>query len=250
MEKEKSFVNFIWVKSILQFLHWFSNELFLILFPESEEVLFLQKVDFKKLARQARIYQIKAYKTHNIKQPTKIFFLFKYDAEIKKIIWALKFRRKSNFADFLGKVLAENLEKILEESCNYKKNIKETFFNEILLIPIPIHKKRFQERGFNQCELVCQKLIENYKPKTRNSPKLIYHPDILIRTKYTTKQSWSNEKERIENIKGVFEISKGKHHLLENKKIILIDDVTTTGSTLIEAIKTLKSPVIAIAIAH
>jgi len=101
-----------------------------------------------------------------------------------------------------------------------------------LLLPIPLSKKRFRERGFNQCEL----LISLFPQEAKNFFEI--RTDILYKIKETKSQtSMRKRKDREENIIGAFAISKPE--LLKRRAVIIIDDVATTGATLSEARKTL-----------
>lgn len=121
-------------------------------------------------------------------------------------------------------------------------------FREPILIPIPLSKKRYKERGYNQVELICKKLIEidndvNFKLET----------NILIKSKDVEHQARiKNRRERLENIVGSFGVK--NIELVKNRNIILIDDILTTGATLNEAKKILKKAgarkVIAFTLAH
>jgi len=163
-----------------------------------------------------------------------VLFLFKYkDNNLKQAIWEMKFKSNRRVAEVFGKFLANKINKLLNAGDKY------------LLLPTPIHKKRRDERGFNQCEWLCEEIIKNIRP---NEPK------ILLREKYTTKQSWSDKKAREENLKGAFKVSEKNKDEIVGIKIILIDDVLTTGSTIREMRQTLKesgaSEIISIVIAH
>ena len=94
-----------------------------------------------------------------------------------------------------------------------------------ILIPIPITTKRFRERGYNQAELLATHFSKAFH--------LGLEKNILYKTKHTNKQGTAKSKEeRAQNILGSFGV---KHpELVEGKNIILIDDITTTGSTLVE----------------
>jgi len=104
-----------------------------------------------------------------------------------------------------------------------------------LIIPIPLHKRRLRERGFNQSE-VLSKIFYNFL-KSKN-PNLVLNTENLKRVKYTRQQAKLNFATRQENIKNCFVWMGGS---LEGKKILLVDDVFTTGSTLEEAAKALKA---------
>ena len=175
-----------------------------------------------------------------------IFTIFSYQTPlVRKIIWQMKFRENKWAAKILGKFLAEIFIKN-----SFLINSSKNFTEKIILIPIPIHKKRYQQRGYNQCEWLAKEMIKNLPKSMRE--KIIYNPQILKRVLYTEKQSWHNEKDRKKNIKGVFKIN-SKINLF-NRTIVLLDDVYTTGSTLLEARQTLEKAgakkVYALVVAH
>ena len=100
-----------------------------------------------------------------------------------------------------------------------------------MLVPIPLHSRRLRERGFNQAEYICKGLHEITGIPVDN--------EHVIRVKNNPHQSRSEANERANNVKDMFAIQypeewKGKH-------ILLVDDVITTGSTLFECMKQLKS---------
>ena len=97
-----------------------------------------------------------------------------------------------------------------------------------LLIPMPLHPQRLQERGFNQ-SLEIAKIIA----KQRQIP-LDYQS--VVRTKLTPPQASLPLKERAKNIKGVFAVNAN----LTGKRIAIVDDVMTSGASLNELAKTLK----------
>ena len=101
---------------------------------------------------------------------------------------------------------------------------------DFILIPIPLHIKRKKWRGFDQTEEI-SKEISNYF----GIPLLT---NILIRKKETLPQVDLEEKERKENIKGVFSLKNVQE--IQGKKIFLVDDVYTTGATMEEATRVLK----------
>lgn len=144
---------------------------------------------------------------------------------IRKIIDAQKY----NFVKEISKPLAFLIFKFLKE------NPEVEFFKnplDFVILPIPLHSRRLRWRGFNQAEEVAKEL----------SPllKIPVETKILIRKKYTKPQARMKKEEKIENIKNAFGINANFFKNIKNKKIILIDDVATTLSTLEEAAKTLK----------
>ena len=150
--------------------------------------------------------------------------IWKYSGVIRKSLINLKYK----FAYEIAKELADHIVTFLS-----KKNIKLP--NKAILVPIPLHKLRKNWRGFNQVkkigELVSQKM--NWK----------YHPDLLVRKGIKRPQAELKRGERIANIRGVFTINpryKKPNLLTTNYKILLFDDVFTTGATIKEAVKVLK----------
>jgi competence protein ComFC len=107
---------------------------------------------------------------------------------------------------------------------------KKPDFSDFILVPIPLSKKKLKWRGFNQAEEIAKELAEFLK--------IPLISDCLIKTKETKDQVELSEKERKENVKGVFFI-KNKEKIT-GKNILLIDDVFTTGATMEEAARVLK----------
>ena len=172
-----------------------------------------------------------------------IFPLFDYrHPPIKKAVWLIKYNGKKRLINTFGELLYG---RIVEELSELR--IMENF-NEPILIPIPLSKKRYRERGFNQSEILCQKLIEIDQNKYLKLEK-----NILIKIKETEHQARiGDRRHRLKNLSGSFSVKNSE--IIKRKNIILIDDVTTTGATLNEAKKILKSfgarKVIAFTIAH
>ena len=185
--------------------------------------------------------------------PQWIFSLFDYrHPPIKKSIWLLKYKGKKIIADIFAEILYG---RIMEELSDL--SIMENFHN-VILIPIPLASKRKSERGFNQAELICKKLIKidklaqnKFLSNGNNNFKL--EKNVLIKPKDTEHQARiENRTMRLKNIVGSFSVKNLEK--IENRNIILIDDVTTTGATLNEARKVLKQAgarkIIAFTIAH
>lgn len=140
-----------------------------------------------------------------------------YSDTLKEIIHAFKYNKKKYLAKPLGNLLIEYL-------------IENFNINNIdIVIPIPLHKKREDERGFNQSELLAKEISNKLKIQISNN--------ILFRTKNTLPQFALSPEDRYENIKGAFEIRNGE--LIKDKNILVVDDICTTGATLKEASKTL-----------
>lgn len=98
------------------------------------------------------------------------------------------------------------------------------------IIPVPLHKKRLRQRGFNQSALLAKYLARHI-----GVPLSL---DCLVKIRDTMPQVGLNAKERKKNIRKAFEISNKK--LIRGKNIVLVDDVFTTGTTVRECSKILK----------
>lgn len=99
-----------------------------------------------------------------------------------------------------------------------------------ILIPIPISRKRFRDRGFNQSEILAQSLSRQFG--------FALLTKILVKTIHTKKQGTSaSQSDRLINVANSFKVTDPA--AIQGKNIILVDDVTTTGSTLVEARNTL-----------
>jgi len=175
--------------------------------------------------------------------PSWVFPLYDYQCpKIKKIIHLLKYQKRRTIARTFVEILYL---RILEELADLK--LLENF-NDPILIPIPLTKKRLRERGFNQALLLAQQLI-----KKDNEKNFKLEKDVLIKIKNTKPQaSIESRNERLKNIIGCFLVKNPKK--VKGKNIILIDDVFTTGATLSEAKKVLKKAgakkIIAFVLAH
>ena len=110
------------------------------------------------------------------------------------------------------------------------KKIFENIKNYDTIIPVPISKKRQKERGYNQSLLIAKKIAEQTNLQLINN--------CLVKTKNIIEQSKLNKEERSHNIQNVYELK--NVHLIQNKKILLVDDIYTTGSTVNECSKTLN----------
>jgi ComF family protein len=142
----------------------------------------------------------------------KVFTAFKYDDYLRRILHEFKY----NNGIYLTKLLT---------SLMLKSNFNQSSLK--CLVPVPLHKKRLQKRGFNQAALL-----------TKNLSKAINIPyDLLNIVKLVNTESQISlpSKERRLNLKNVFAINK-----LPAKEITLIDDIITTGSTANEIAKILK----------
>ena len=106
-----------------------------------------------------------------------------------------------------------------------------------ILVPIPLHKNRKNWRGFNQAEILAKTLAKKFN---------VSYSELLIRIIETKTQVGLTRDERKENVKGAFSLRPFRHPELDSgskirdKNFILVDDVYTSGATMMEAAKVLK----------
>lgn len=146
-----------------------------------------------------------------------------YAGSARALVHELKFRYVAD----IGSILIEEL---LRALLNNRSSEKEIIRDKPVVIPIPLHKRRENWRGFNQAEILACLIAK----------KLGYVCDteILVRKKHTQQQATLPVKERRNNLGDAFLVTAEKQ--LVGKGVILVDDVWTTGSTMRSAASVLK----------
>lgn len=166
----------------------------------------------EKLEKTRIIKYSNRYKNFN-----KLLYLFEYDKIIRKLILQYKFFDKAYLSKFFSKIILKN-----------KKVCGILYFYDII-IPVPMSTKKKQKRGYNQTELIARNIAKDLN--------LSLSLNNLQKIKDTKTQSKLNEEERQNNIKNVF-IANNKLEL-KNKRIVLFDDIYTTGATVNECSRVL-----------
>lgn len=149
------------------------------------------------------------------------FFHYKgvVGSAVRTIKYRLAFDVATEFVSFIPNSLLEDIPRWNKDAW--------------IVVPIPLYKKRFHERGFNQAEMLGKLVASRLKIPIRS--------DILFRTRETKPQvEMKHKKDRLQNMHGVFGLNLKTQHVLRNKHIILFDDVFTTGATMREATSVLK----------
>lgn len=184
---------------------------------------FCGKLDRNSLCNKCKI-QIQKNNLSKIEdyQNTSSFFdehmyLFQYSGEIRNIILNYKFNEKSYVYNTFVELIKNN-EKICAQIKKYD-----------IIIPVPISKKRLNTRGYNQSALIAKKIAKMLN--------LCYKENVLVKIKDNKPQSEMGQEKRKSNVKGVYTI-KNKEKIYQ-KKILLIDDIFTTGNTVNECAKVL-----------
>ncbi len=140
-----------------------------------------------------------------------------YQTTLQDAIHLFKFEKKQ--------VLAEHLIHLINAHIPIDCCIADYDF----ILPVPIHKKRLRERGFNQATLLAKGIAQ-----TEGVPVLT---DTLVRHRHTVAQSSLGMEARQHNITGAFEVPNPE--VIRDKRILIVDDVFTTGATIREAVNEL-----------
>lgn len=106
-----------------------------------------------------------------------------------------------------------------------------------LVVPVPLHPKRFRQRGFNQAYLLAKWFDRQIKKIAQHSTTATVEREAVRRTRPTASQTGLKRKSRFDNIKNAFEAMKPE--LIDGQRILLIDDIYTTGATVNECAKVL-----------
>ena len=167
--------------------------------------------------------KIEKYKILRIEKSTSKYieqqcFIYKYEGEIREAILKFKFQEETYLYKTFAKIILDNL-----EICEYIKTFD-------IIIPVPIHRKRRLERGYNQSELIANEISKQLRTNIERN--------ILIKIRNNPKQSTLKLEERKSNVKNVYEVREKQK--IKDKKILLIDDIFTTGNTVNECAKKLK----------
>ncbi len=168
---------------------------------------------------QKLLCNIDNYENDDTKYFTNHIYLFKYSDEIRSKILDYKFNDKPYIYKTFAKIIIKN-----EKICGFLRKYD-------IIIPIPIHKKRKNTRGYNQSELISKEIVKKFT-------NLKIETNVIIKDKNTIPQSFLNKKERNENVRNVYIIKNTEK--INNKKVLLLDDIYTTGSTVNECSKLLK----------
>lgn len=134
---------------------------------------------------------------------------------VQNMLHLLKYGGRKDVGVFLGKRLAK---KILEAGLAYD-----------MVIPVPLHHKKMKIRGYNQAEMIALGIAETLRISCRT--------DILVRKVFTDTQTKKNKWERYLNVKEVFDIDNPND--IFGKRILVVDDVITTGATIEAGIRLL-----------
>lgn len=145
----------------------------------------------------------------NVKFAT-AYYYFSKGEKVQRLIHQLKYKGRKDVGKLVGKLMGFDL--------------RHSPFQDVdLILPVPLHKKKLKARGYNQSDCFAEGLsIGLNKPFSTNS---------LIRSELTSTQTQKHRFDRFENVKDVFDVINPGN--VAGKKVLLVDDVVTTGSTLL-----------------
>lgn len=167
------------------------------------------------------------YGRANIEQGTALF-RFEKKGLVQQLIHGLKYRGYENIGALLGNWLGSELKTL------------EHYQNIDVVIPVPLHKKKLRRRGYNQVAKFGQQLARNLNAD--------YIDNVLVKVTNTTSQTTKHRLARWINNDELFAVINAAS--IENKHILLVDDLITTGATLEACVTVLnKAPNIKISIA-
>lgn len=148
-------------------------------------------------------------------------FYFEKEGKLQSIIHALKYQGYTSLGTKAGRLVGRLIK------------ADDEFAKADFLIPVPLHSTKQRERGYNQSEFICTGIKEVTSIPTRT--------DLLTRIKYTVSQTQLSFAERLENVGDAFQINEKKKGEIVGKTLILVDDVITTGSTIIACARELRN---------
>lgn len=153
------------------------------------------------------------------------FSALSYNKTVQKLVFNFKY--KPYLAD-LKTVLSELFYESIIQNEQLQSQLKK---GEWILVPVPLSSAKLRKRGYNQAEILAKELSKRFNFAVQN---------ILERTRETKTQIGLTNLQRKLNVKDAFLLKPHGVFVLKHKNVLLVDDVATTGSTLLEAAKVLK----------
>ena len=152
------------------------------------------------------------------------FSALSYNKTVQKLIFNFKYKP---YLTDLKTVLADLFYESIIQNEQFQQQIKK---GQWVLVPIPLSKAKLRKRGYNQAGILATELSKKFNFPVQN---------LLVRTRETKTQVGLTNLQRKLNVQNAFSLINHKS-LIVNQNVLLVDDVATTGSTLLEASKVLK----------
>jgi ComF family protein len=143
-----------------------------------------------------------------------------YDGGLRELIHLLKYEQVRPAARVLGRMLHEAMASL--------KDLP----NDAVVVPIPLHRKKLRQRGFNQVELIARAAL-----KLESQPRRLFS-NTIERQRETKSQIGLTSHQRRENMRGAFVVAKPAQ--ISGREVLLVDDVYTTGTTVSECARILR----------
>ncbi|MBI2430765.1 MAG: ComF family protein [Candidatus Levybacteria bacterium] len=151
------------------------------------------------------------------------FSAIAYKGVVRKLIFQFKYKP---YLSDLRTVLGE----LFYESLIQQEEFMKILETNPILVPIPLHKSKLQKRGYNHAQILAEDLAKRLD---------LSHVDLLKRIKKTSSQFGLKKEERKKNVAGAFEVVSNAL-MSQFTNIVLVDDILTTGATMLEATRVLK----------
>lgn len=143
---------------------------------------------------------------------TKGFPLWQYDGKLRNSIVAFKYKGRRNYAGYYARELAKEFGEELEK------------LGVDLLVPVPVHPARLRKRGYNQAAILSENLSKELG--------IVSESDTLLRVKKTMPQKELSDAQRLKNLSQAFVVNPVVLNDLAGLRVVLVDDIYTTGSTI------------------
>lgn len=137
-------------------------------------------------------------------------FRFEKGSPYQALLHDLKYRGNKKAGYYLGNLLGHELKHTSFSTCDF-------------LVPVPLHRKRYRQRGYNQSEIIARGVS--------SMTGIPLESNLLMRSGLQNSQTSMGRYERFENVKDQFQLTRHPPDM-DGKKLLLIDDVITTGATL------------------
>ena len=157
-------------------------------------------------------------------------FNFAKEGGYRHITYALKYEGNIAAGKFFSRMLAEKLS--VAQSVWEQTPLAQPYFPIDAVVPVPLHWSRRLKRGYNQAEIIAAEISKTLGADLRT--------ELLIRSRNTRTQTRLDVNTKVDNVRGAFSLKSGAQ-LHGLKHILLVDDVFTTGSTLINCFLPLRS---------
>lgn len=159
------------------------------------------------------------FKNYSFVHKCSFLLCYEKNSEIQQLLHNFKYKKPKKLGEILG-------------NWHYEHMLKSHFIDKInLVIVVPIHENKLKKRGYNQLDYYGQRISQLLETE--------FSSKVLLKTKETKTQSKQDRKGRFENIKKSIVLNPNIN--IDNKHILLLDDIITTGATIQACLNTLKN---------